>query len=86
MFDLTQQEKLKRLFQDPEWKLVDEMLREYVEPIIDIKNIDLSDTAVSVKGEIKAKKQFHSLIIKFLADAQSIATNDVLTDKRDSME
>ena len=86
MFDLSKQEKLKRLFQDPEWKLVDEMLREYVDPLKDIFAVDLTDTAVSVKGEIKAKKQFYSLIIKFLSDAQAIATNEILTDKRDSME
>lgn len=82
----TINEKLKRLFQDPEWKLVDEMLREYIEPIVNLNSLDLNDTAVSVKGEIRARKQFYHLIDKFLKDAQAIATNEVLVDKRDSME
>ena len=82
----TINEKLKRLFQDPEWKLVDEMLRECIEPIVNLNSLDLNDTAVSVKGEIRARKQFYHLIDKFLKDAQAIATNEVLVDKRDSME
>lgn len=83
---MTQLEKLKRLFQDPEWKLVEDMLREYIDPIISLNSLDLSDTATSVKGEIRAKKQFYFLIDKFLKDAKAIAENDVLVDKRDSCE
>lgn len=86
MFNQERLEKLKRLFKDAEWKLVDEMLREYIEPLINIAEIDLSDTATSVKGEIRAKKQMYYLLDKFLKDAQAIAENDVLVDKRDSME
>lgn len=86
MFNQERLEKLKRLFQDPEWKLIDEMLREYIEPLVNLNNLDLSDTATSVKGEIRAKKQYYYLLDKFLKDAQAIAENDVLVDKRDSME
>lgn len=86
MFNQYRLEKLKRIFQDPEWKLIDEMLREYIEPLVNLNNIDLLDTATSVKGEIRAKKQYYHLLDKFLKDAQAIAENDVLVDKRDSME
>lgn len=87
MFSPERLDKLKRLFQDPEWKMVDELLREYIEPLKDIDNIDLDDRSSSVKGEIKARKHFYNVIDKFLEDASQIASGTVRNqDPRDSME
>ena len=88
MFSSEQLIKLKRLFQDPDWKLVDKMLREYIEPLLNIQNVDLSDLNKSVKGEIKAKIQFYVLIDKFLKDAQVIAESKEISEvnNKDSME
>ena len=88
MFTFDRLEKLKRLFQDPEWKLIDEMLREYIEPLKDVFYVDLSDSSTSVKGELRVRKQTYQLLDKFLKDAQTIAENRKIeaTDPRDSME
>lgn len=87
MFSPERLEKLKRLFQDPEWKMVDELLREYVDPLKDIANIDTKDSSISVKGEIKARLHFYRSIDKFLVDARQIADGTIrCQDPRDSME
>ena len=88
MFNTERLEKLKRLFQDAEWCLVEEMLREYIEPLKDVFYIDLNDTSTSVKGELKVRKQTYQLLDKFLKDAKAIAENQKPNgqDPRDSME
>lgn len=88
MFSFGRLEKLKRLFKDPDWKFVEEMLREYIEPLKDIDYLELSDSATSLKGEIRVRKQTYQLLDKFLKDAQSISEGQdpAKQDPRDSME
>ena len=88
MFSTEELLKLKRLFQDPEWTLVDKMLRGYIEPLMSLEQLDLSNTNESVKGEVKAKLQFYVLVDKFLKDAEVLANGkeEEKIDKRDSME
>lgn len=88
MFSFDRLEKLKRLFQDPDWKFIEEMLKEYIEPLKDIGYLELSDSATSLKGEIRVRKQTYQLLDKFLKDAQAIAEGQdpAKRDPRDSME
>lgn len=88
MFSFDRLEKLKRLFQDPDWKFVEEMLREYIEPLKDIDYLELSDSATSLKGEIRVRKQTYQLLDKFLKDALAISEGQdpAKQDPRDSME
>lgn len=88
MFSSEQLEKIKRMVQDPEWNLIDKMLRDYIEPLNDINYIDLLDNATNVKAEIKSRKHFYTLIDKFLKDAQVLASGREIEaiDPRDTME
>lgn len=88
MFSTEQIDKLKRLIQDPDWNIVETMFLEYLEPLKSIDNVDITDTSVGVKGEIKAKKQFINLVEKFFSDCRVIANSSIIEkqDPRDSME
>lgn len=88
MFNTERLEKLKRLFQDQDWKFVEEMFQEYISPLKDIHFIELSDSATNIKGEIRVRKQTYQLLDKFLKDARAIAENQKPgePDPRDSME
>lgn len=88
MFSTERLEKLKRLFQDPDWKFIEEMLQEYISPLKDIDYLELTDNATNLKGEIRVRKQTYHLLDKFIKDARAIAENQKPgePDPRDSME
>lgn len=87
MFSQEKMIKLKRLFQDPEWGIIEEMFLSYIEPLKDISNINLEDSSKVVKGEIRAKLDFYNAIQRFLIDAKQIADGRISEDTViDSME
>jgi hypothetical protein len=67
--------KVKQFYADPDWFLVKEMFMNYLEPLIDIRNVDHQGTALSVKGEIKAKIDLFNIASRFFQDA------DIITGK-----
>lgn len=71
---LTEQqlEQVKKIYADPDFALVKGVFMEYLEDLIDIRKIDSSDTAVSVKGEIKAKIKFYELALRFFSDVNTL--------------
>jgi integrase len=64
----TQLEQVKKLYADPDWVLVKAMFESYLEPLLDIRNVDDKDTSISVKGEIKAKVLLYNLVKRFFED------------------
>jgi len=77
-----------KFFRDPEWHLVEDMFLDYIEPLKDIDNLNINDTALSIKGEIRARKHFHALVTSFFGDAKLLASkaNPSGSDPRDSNE
>lgn len=61
-------QKIKKFVQDPDWIIIEELLRNYIEPLKDIEKIDLSDTATNVKAEIKVRKQVYHNLDLFLKE------------------
>jgi hypothetical protein len=78
--------KVKKFYQDPDWFLVQEEFMNYLEPLLNIRNLDHKGTALSVKGEVKAKIQLYNEAVNFFANAQ-ITRSDIETEQRsDSCE
>lgn len=67
-----QLEQVKKMYADPDFTIVKNVFMEYLEDLIDIRKIDYADTAVSVKGEIKAKIKFYELALKFFSDVNTL--------------
>jgi hypothetical protein len=64
-----QLEQVKKIYSDPDWLLVKAMFESYLEPLLDIRNLDGKDTTVSIKGEAKAKIHLYNLVKRFFEDA-----------------
>lgn len=84
-YNQTQLEALKKFFSDPEWHLVEELLLDYIEPLRDIRNVDLKDSATGVKGEIRVRIHTYELLDKFIQDCRTIGTSTI-TNNPNSME
>jgi len=63
-----QKEKLGKFIKDPDWKIIEDCLNEYIDPLIDIKNIDLKETPEVIKAELKVRQEIHGGIKAFLTD------------------
>jgi len=71
---MTKEEALKcnRFFQDPEWYLVEGMLRDRINSLKDMGRIDLSQPSDTVKAELKGRLEAHKALEDFLADVKAI--------------
>ncbi len=73
--------KIAKFVQDPDWKIIEQAVLEYIEPLKDLEHIDLSDTATNIKAEIRVRKQMYNQLRAFLDD---IGLVDKATEKEES--
>ncbi|MFA5185369.1 MAG: hypothetical protein WC551_02690 [Patescibacteria group bacterium] len=71
---MSNEEKSKcaRFFQDPEWNLVEGMLRSRIEALKDMTRIDLSQPSDTVKAEVRGRLDAYKALEDFLADAKAM--------------
>jgi len=75
-------EDLKVITQDPRFHIVEDIIREYIKPLLDIKNIDLSSTPEVIAAEIRVRKLMVEQLEKLLFDLGLLKT--VLNRKENS--
>ena len=61
-----------RFFNDPEWKNVEDMILEHIEPMKDFNTIDLKAPAEHVKAEIMGRMLAYNALRKFLNDTKLV--------------
>lgn len=59
----------KHFFSDPGWPMVEELIMEYVNPLLDMNDVDESQPAEHVKAEIVGRKKLHAQVLKFFASS-----------------
>lgn len=64
--------KCARFFQDPEWYLVENLLRSKIDALKDMSRIDLSQPSDTVKAEVRGRLEAFKALEDFLADAKAI--------------
>lgn len=57
---------LKRFFEDPEWKTVEETILSFIEPLIDMSTIDLNQPAEHIKAEVIGRQKLYKQMTDFL--------------------
>jgi hypothetical protein len=55
-----------KFFSDPDWKEVEELLMDFVTPLIEMRDIDTSQPSENVKAEVIARQKSYELITAFL--------------------
>ncbi len=71
----------ERFLQDPQWHLVEDIIKEYVDPLRDILTVDVSKDAEDVKAQVIGRQKAYENLTKFLEDAK-IVSKPALIDKK----
>lgn len=71
MRDLTD-----KFFQDPDWKEVENIILEYINPLLEMDSVDTNQPAEHVKAEIIGRKLAYNCLIDFLNE-NKLVTRDV---------
>lgn len=62
----------ERFYQDPEWYQVEDIIKEFIAPLIDMSTIDTSQPSENVKAEIIGRKLAYDKLSAFLNQAKII--------------
>lgn len=63
-------EKLyQKFFSDPDWKEVEKIILDFINPLIEMSDVDASQPAEHVKAEIIGRQKLHKAMTEFLAQS-----------------
>lgn len=62
----------QRFFSDPQWTLMETLIRDYIDPLTDMNSIDVTQPAEHVKAEIIGRRLAYDRLDKFLRDSQIV--------------
>lgn len=63
-----------KFFTDPEWHLVAELIEGFIEPLLNMDSIDITQPAEHVKAEIIGRRLAYKSLRDFLEQSKLIAT------------
>lgn len=75
-------QELQQFFQDPRWTGVEELIREFIEPLKDMSTIDTSKDAETVRAEIIGRMHAYNQLDRFLNQSKIIGMPKLPDDKR----
>lgn len=55
----------KRFLQDAEWYQIEELVLDFINPLLDLNTVDLSQSAEHIKAEILGRKMSYDALIGF---------------------
>ncbi len=59
----------KHFFSDPGWPMVEELIMEFVNPLMQMKDVDTTQPAEHVKAEVIGRMLAHDKLCEFLASS-----------------
>jgi len=62
----------ERFFKDPEWYQVENLIKEYITPLLDMSTIDTSQPAEAVKAEIIGRRLAHKALNDFIEQSKLV--------------
>ena len=71
-------DSLSKFYNDPEWHIVEAYFSKQAEALRDILDIDVSQSAETVKAEVIARQHSHKALVNFL---ENFKIADRRTDK-----
>lgn len=75
------QELTQYFFQDPRWSGVEELIRDFIEPLKDMSQIDTSKDAETVRAEVIGRMLAYKQLDEFLRQVKILGTAK-LSDKK----
>ncbi len=68
----------KHFFSDPGWPMVEELIMEYANPLIEMKDVDITQPAEHVKAEIIGRKLAYEKLTEFLKGAGLLKSPEII--------
>ncbi len=65
----------KRFTEDPEWYQVEEVIEEFINPLLSILEIDIKAKAEDVKAEVIGKKKAYEALVGFVRSKGLVRSN-----------
>ena len=62
----------KTFFEDPRWKGMEELILEFIEPLLDMTTIDTAQPAEAVKAEVIGRRIAYDRLHKFIEQSKMI--------------
>lgn len=70
--------KLKeKFFSDPDWKLVEQMIMDFINPMIEMQDVDLTQPAEHVKAELIGRQKLYGRMTDFLQQSGLVGNPSV---------
>lgn len=64
---MSQQDLQNKFFQDPSWVEVEKLLMDFINPLIEMSDVDVNQPAEHVKAEIIGRQLLYKQVTEFLA-------------------
>lgn len=71
----------KKFFTDPDWAGVETLIREYINPLLEMDTVDLSQPAEHIKAEIIGRRKAYEALDKFLRETGMVSKGRALSEK-----
>lgn len=71
----------KRFLQDPEWYQVEELVLDFINPLLDLKTIDSKQPAEQIKAEVIARGLSYEALVGFARSSGILRPDRSLEDK-----
>lgn len=71
----------KRFIDDPEWHLVEEIIKEFIDPLLSIQDIDITQSSEDVKAEIIGKRKAYEALEGFIKSKGLIRSSKLAENK-----
>lgn len=72
------QEVKDRFFKDPQWYLMEELILEFINPLLELKTIDKSQSAEHVKAEVIAREMSYNALIAFVRSSGMVSEKKLI--------
>ena len=74
----------KRFLQDPEWYQVEEVISEFITPLLSIRDIDITAKAEDVKAEVIGKLKAYEALEGFI-NSKGLVRSSNLTENKENI-
>lgn len=65
----------KAFFEDPRWKTVEDLIYEFINPLLDMSTIDITQPAEAVKAEIIGRRLSYDTLYKFIEQTKLVGSS-----------
>lgn len=62
----------RRFYSDPEWYQIEELIKEFIEPLLDMSSIDTTQPSEAVKAEIIGRRLAYKSLSDFIEQSKLV--------------